>query len=79
MSSLGTIQNYNSDRGFGFISPDSGSRLFFHIKDSPALGLNPTRGSRVSFTVGEDREGRPAAVDVAPIKSEAITGNDSRW
>ncbi|RKG29781.1 cold-shock protein [Acinetobacter tianfuensis] len=46
----GKVKQYNSDKGFGFISCEEGD-VFFHISDFPADGIEPKRHDRVKFNV----------------------------
>lgn len=59
--STGTVKFYNADKGFGFITPDSGADLFFHV--SEIQGQPPRDGDKVEFEVGQGRKG-PCAVGV---------------
>lgn len=43
----GTIRKYVSDRGFGFIRPDAGADVFFHV--SMVEGGEPREGDVVEF------------------------------
>ena len=67
----GTIKNLVSDRGFGFILPEGGSRdgkdLFFHRSD--VQGTIPYEklqvGQEIEYDLGRDeRRGTPKATNV---------------
>ena len=57
----GRIKRFFSDRGFGFIQPDSGGKdLFFHHSQLPANFKSPHEGAQVSFAVGSGPKGPKA-------------------
>ncbi|MBL4576469.1 MAG: cold-shock protein [Opitutaceae bacterium] len=58
----GTVKFFNASKGFGFIIPDEGSDLFFHI--SEVQGQEPQDGDKVEFEIGESKKG-PCAVSVS--------------
>lgn len=62
--SQGTIKFFNSGKGFGFITQDSGKDLFFHV--SEVQGQEPRDGDKVEFEVGEGKKG-PCAVNVRVV------------
>jgi len=57
---------YIEKRGFGFIAPDDpGPEIFVHVKAVKYGAL--VQEARVSFDIGQDREGRKRAVKVMVI------------
>ena len=61
----GTVKWFNSQKGFGFIQPDDGTRdVFVHISAVERAGLRGlNEGQRVSFEIQNER-GRSAAVNL---------------
>jgi CspA family cold shock protein len=61
----GTVKFFNTQRGFGFIAPDDGSKdVFVHISAVERAGLGTLRdGQKVSFEVTSER-GKPAATNL---------------
>jgi CspA family cold shock protein len=59
----GTVKFFNSQKGFGFITPDGGgSDVFVHITAVEAAGLRTlAEGQKVSFEVVSDRGKTKAA------------------
>jgi CspA family cold shock protein len=55
----GTVKFFNAARGFGFISPDDGSKdVFVHISAVEAAGLRTLQdGQRVRFDTQPDKRG----------------------
>jgi len=60
----GTVKFFNGNKGFGFITPESGDDLFFHA--SEIQGEEPRDGDKVEFEVGQGKKG-PCAVNVKVI------------
>ncbi len=60
----GTVKFFNTTKGFGFITREDGSDIFFHI--SEVQGPQPQDGDKVEFEVGEGNKG-PCAVSVRVI------------
>ncbi len=58
----GTVKFFNTQKGFGFIQPDDGSKdVFVHISAVQNAGMDTlAEGQKVSFDVFTER-GKPAA------------------
>ena len=63
----GTVKFFNASKGFGFITPDGGSRdVFVHISAVERAGLHTLNdGQKVSFDLEADRQGRMSACNLA--------------
>ena len=67
MRVTGTVKFFNSEKGFGFITPDDGSKdVFVHISAVERSGMQGLQdGQRVSFETEPDKRGKgPKAVDL---------------
>lgn len=64
----GTVKFFSTQRGFGFITPDDGSKdVFVHVSELERSGMGPLReGQKVSFEVVSDR-GKTAAAKLQEI------------
>jgi cold shock CspA family protein len=59
----GTLKTWNSDKGFGFITPlNGGQDIFVHISDYPKPGGLPTVGEPLSFEIILNKDGKKKAV-----------------
>ena len=60
----GTVKWFNSEKGFGFIQPEDGSKdLFVHYRQVNNNGygrVELSENQRVSFTVGQGQKGPQA-------------------
>ena len=56
----GTVKFFNSMRGFGFISPESGEKdVFVHASALESSGVSALKeGDKVSFEIEDDPRGR---------------------
>ncbi|MBX6373425.1 MAG: cold-shock protein [Acetobacteraceae bacterium] len=63
----GTVKWFNSQKGYGFIQPDSGGAdVFVHISAVERSGIgNLTEGQKVSFDIETDpRRGKTSATNL---------------
>ena len=69
MSITGTVKFFNTEKGYGFIRPDDGTRdVFVHVSAVTSSGLGTlNEGQRVSFEIEDDKRGKgPKAVNIQP-------------
>jgi CspA family cold shock protein len=61
----GTVKWFNSQKGFGFIQPETGSKdVFVHISAVERAGLSTlNEGQKVSFDIVEDRSSGKSAAE----------------
>ncbi|WP_115511396.1 cold shock domain-containing protein [Xanthomonas arboricola] len=65
MRTHGTLTRWNTDRGFGFITPaQPGDDLFVHISAFPRGFETPRIGELISFEIEPGKDGRRQAVRV---------------
>jgi len=62
----GKVKFFDADRGFGFISRDSGEDVFVHVSNLQASGTTLTEGQTVEFDVGPGRKSEEAK-NVRPV------------
>jgi cold shock protein len=63
---VGTVKFFNTDKGYGFISPDDGGEdSFVHISAVQAAGMATlNKEQRVSYEVETGRNGKKSAVNL---------------
>ena len=67
MSSEGTVKWFNQDKGYGFITPDSGSDVFAHFRQIVGEGYKKLEeGQRVRFRITQGQKG-PQAEEIEVI------------
>jgi CspA family cold shock protein len=68
MSITGTVKFFNADKGYGFISPDTGGNdAFVHISAVERAGMvTLNQNQKVSYELEEDRRGKTSAVNLQP-------------
>ena len=67
MAKTGTVKWFNSQKGYGFIAPDDGSKdVFVHISAVERSGMGDLReGQKVSFDEETDsKSGKSSAVNL---------------
>ena len=52
----GTVKFFDPDRGFGFISRESGDDVFVHVSNLQVSGTTLTVGQTVEFELGPGRK-----------------------
>lgn len=62
----GTVKFYNSTKGFGFITPDSGGKdAFVHVSALERAGISSLAdGQKVTYDLERGRDGRESAINV---------------
>ncbi len=81
MQRLGKVQDWNDERGYGFIapldSPGNGDRTFFHIRDYQQQGRRPEQGELVKVLANRHDDGRWKATQVTraaqPMRKTSAT------
>jgi CspA family cold shock protein len=68
MSQIGTVKFFNSEKGFGFITPDAGGQdAFVHISAVERSGLRTLDANqRVKYELENDKRGRQSACNLEP-------------
>ena len=65
MRTQGRITHWNTDKGYGFITPGTGAKqVFVHISAFRNRGESPAINQLVEFALSTDKQGRPCAVRV---------------
>lgn len=66
MATKGTVKFFNTTKGFGFISPDSGGKdAFVHISAVQRSGLEGLyENDKVEYDLESGRDGKESAVNL---------------
>jgi cold shock protein len=69
MSITGTVKFFNTDKGYGFIAPDSGGQdAFVHISAVERAGMATlNQNQRVSYELEQDKRGKTSAVNLQAV------------
>jgi cold shock protein len=63
---VGTVKFFNTQKGFGFIAPETGGKdVFVHISALERAGISRLNdGQKVTFDLERDRQGRDSATNL---------------
>ena len=66
---IGTVKFFNTQKGFGFIEPDDGSKdAFVHISAVERAGLSSlSEGQKVSYELQPGRNGKSSAENLSLV------------
>ncbi|WP_421851722.1 cold-shock protein [Oricola sp.] len=65
----GTVKFYNSQKGFGFIQPEDGSKdVFVHVTALERAGMSGlVEGQKIGFELETGRDGRTSAGNLQAV------------
>lgn len=86
MPQLGRIEQWNDDKGYGFVHPlesqaangGDAARTFVHIKAIARAGRRPANGDLIRYDSERDARGRLNAVNVSFVNAEAMRAQAQR-
>ena len=67
--SKGTVKWYNSQKGYGFIQPDDGSKdVFVHVSAVERSGLGHlNEGQKLTYDVERGQQGKTSAANLQAV------------
>ncbi|MCD8074195.1 MAG: cold shock domain-containing protein [Lachnospiraceae bacterium] len=72
----GTVKWFSAQKGYGFITAESGRDYYVHYSEIIGTGFRKlTGGENVEFEIGQDRDGRDVAKNV--VRNEGFTDIDN--
>ena len=56
----GTVKFFNTSKGYGFVSPEDGSKdVFIHVSALESAGIHGlNEGDKITFVLEDDRQGK---------------------
>lgn len=67
MTERGRVAEYDDHKGYGYIEPAGGGRLFFHCTAIADGTRTIPVGVEVEYSAVRDPRGQPEAADVRPL------------
>ena len=66
---VGTVKFFNTQKGFGFIQPDDGSKdVFVHVSAVERAGLGQlNEGQKLSYELERGQQGKTSAVNLREV------------
>lgn len=66
---IGTVKFFNTDKGYGFISPEEGGNdAFVHISAVERAGMiSLKQNQRIGYDLEQDRRGKISAVNLQSV------------
>lgn len=65
----GSVAWFNMQKGYGFVTPDSGADVFIHIREMESCGIGGLKpGDVVEFDVAPGRNGRTCAKKIKFVR-----------
>jgi len=76
----GKLKRWNDDKGFGFITSDTGKDIFIHVSALKWMERRPKVGDVLTFQIDTDHEGKEKAVNakiegVAEVRERPVRNN----